>query len=77
MKLSPTQLEKVRYSAEGWTKILNFNFQLMNDSLLYVNALQDVSIVGLADKQVLKYSTGDSKWHNVSSGFLTSTTTTS
>ncbi|HPY64438.1 MAG TPA: hypothetical protein PKW87_07100 [Bacillota bacterium] len=75
MILSPTQLEKLRYSCQGWVAVFNENMERLNDTLLKVASLTDVQLSGLADGDVLRYNSGTKKWVNVKSGFLTTTTT--
>jgi len=76
MKLSATDLERLRFAHQGWNTLYNANINRLNDTYLKISGLLDVSITSLTDKDVLQYNSGISKWENVSSGFLTTTTTT-
>ena len=76
MRLNPSQLETIRFACIGWVNILNDNMKRLNDSLLKISTMQDVNMVGLADKDILWWDTATSKYVNVPSGFLTTTTTT-
>jgi len=62
MTLLSTGLETANYNMPGWEKIYNKNVELLNDTLLKVNALLDVDVSTLQDGQVLTWDAGQSKW---------------
>jgi hypothetical protein len=60
--LSPTNLEKLRWSTQSWTEIMSENMRRLEDNLLYVIALQDVDTAGLADGDILYWNEGAGEW---------------
>jgi len=76
---SSTDLEHVRYAQEAWSRALDSNFNLLNDTLLKVSGMQDVNLSGLADTEVLQWN--GSYFVPVAQGSIdfdvTTTTTTS
>ena len=73
--LSESQLQKTRYSCQGWITALNYNMQRLNDTLLKVSGMLDVDLTSLTDDDVLVYNAGSGKFENINYGFLTTTTT--
>ena len=49
-------------NSTDWATHFDYNMTRLNNTLLYVNALLDVDITGLADGDVLRYNSGTSKW---------------
>ena len=77
MKLS-SGLEYILFSGQSWTGVYNANFQLLEDTLLYLQNLLDVDVTSLADQDVLQWSTASQKLENVPFyDVFPSTTTTS
>jgi predicted S18 family serine protease len=76
--LTPTQLEKLRWSAQSWTEILAENMRRLEDTLLYVTYMQDVNESGLADGDVLQWNEGATEWQmeNWKTIFPSTTSTT-
>ena len=74
-KLSPTQLEKLRYSAQGWNKIHEDNMRKLNDTLLKVSGMLDVDLTSLTNGDVLAWSASKQKFENVPYGSVIPTTT--
>lgn len=75
--LTPTQLVRLRYSCQGWVAVMNANFQRLNDVLLNLSQLHDVSLAGLADHDVLYYDKATTTFRNTPTRtFFTTTTTT-
>ena len=80
-QLSPSGL---RFSAPGdtdWNSQNSYNWTRLNDTLLKLSALLDVEDAGLADGDILRYSSSSSKWECEASpgGYrelITTTTTT-
>lgn len=72
-------LERIRFACQGWGPVFNDNMDRLENTLLKLSNLYDVDITrfgGLADKDVLAWDHTNSLWHNMRSGFLTTTTTT-
>jgi len=76
MRLTKTNLERLRFAHQGWNVLYNANLNRLNGTLLKIFGLTDVNITSLTDKDVLVWNSGTSKWVNLPSGFLTTTTTT-
>lgn len=78
-KLSPTQLEKISYSGQGWTRVMAENMQKLNDTLLKVSGMLDVELTSLQDNDVLRWDAGEQKFKNAAwtEVFSVMTTTTS
>lgn len=79
--LSPSQLQKLRYSCQRWLEVLKTDMNLLDgtgysSSLLSIANLGDVEISGLANNDILRYDSVSGTWKNVPYGFLTTTTTT-
>lgn len=73
--LSESQLQKLRFSCQGWITILDYNMTRLNNTLLKVSGMLDVDLTSLSNNDVLRYNAASGKFENVSYGFLTTTTT--
>ena len=66
------------YGESGWLTHMNYNVQRLNDTLLYLSALLDVDVTGIANGNILKYVSGSGKWEDQTPDWpALSTTTTS
>jgi hypothetical protein len=63
--LSPSGLKVTSaFGESGWATLYNYNWQLLNDTLLKLSGLQDVEITGLADGDVIVWSAAKGKFVN-------------
>ena len=60
--LTDSGLETVTYSQPLWQMIMNKNFQMLNNTLLKINALLDVDTQNLHHGAFLKWSVSTGKW---------------
>ena len=77
MKLS-SGLEYILFSGQSWTGVYNDNFQLLEDTLLYLQNLIDVDVTSLTDQDILQWNQTSGKFENVPfyDVFPSTTTTT-
>lgn len=57
-----TQLEWFDYNLPGWVHVYNKNIDLLNDALLKIKGLQDVSSGYCPDGGLLVWNTTSSRW---------------
>ena len=78
-KFTITELEKLNWSQQSWSEVMRRNMQLLEDTLLKVDAMLDVNLTSLADNDILKWDETSGKFINVpfDNYFSTTTTTTS
>lgn len=74
--LSPSGLRVTDTGDPAWLTNVNYNFTLLNSTLLKLGAMQDVNVAGIANGNVLRYDTGTSKWIPWAPIELAKTTTT-
>ena len=61
--LSPSGLKTVdSYNDLSWADTYNDNFELLNDTLLKLSELLDVSKSGIANGKILAYNAATGKW---------------
>ena len=74
-----TNLERISWGQKGYAKVMRKNINLLNDTLLYVDALLDVDLSSLSDRDILQYNSSTQKFENVSYDtiFPSTTSTTS
>lgn len=53
------------YGASDWVSVHNYNMTRMNDTLLKISGLPDVSIAGLASGHILVYNSTLGKFKNI------------
>jgi len=76
-KHAETQLERLRYGGQSWSKIMSDNAQKLEDTLLKLQGMLDTQITSLTDEDILVYNYGIEKWENIPYSTFFSTTTTS
>ena len=57
--LSPSNLETLDYATPGWSFIFDKNFELLAQTLLKINNLQDVNTTGITNGAVLTWDTDE------------------
>ena len=61
--LSPSGLKTVgAYNVTNWASTYNDNFTLLNNTLLKLSELLDVTKTGIANGKILVYSAATGKW---------------
>ncbi len=75
-KLADTELETIDLNTQGWTEILNDNFRKLNDTLLFVDAMLDVTLTSLSNQDILMWDGPSQKFVNVQFDDLPTTTST-
>lgn len=78
MKKSPSELKKLSFNQQQWNKVMEDNNRLLNDTLLYLENLQDVDLSGIGSYNILKYNSTSEKFEPAAYAevFTTTTTTT-
>lgn len=77
-KHTTTGLERIAWGEKGYAKKLTRNMNLLNDALLYMDAMFDVDFTSLSDRDIIQWNASSQKFENVSydSIFPSTTTTT-
>jgi hypothetical protein len=75
-KFTETGLETLTQGCQNWTKIMETNSRILNDTLLYVDGLLDADISSLSDRDVLVWNATSGKWENRPYHTVIPTTTT-
>ena len=60
--LSPSGLETADYNLPGWVHIFNKNIDKLNETLLKIDAMADVSADDKKDEAFLVWAASSSKW---------------
>lgn len=76
-KLSPTLLETIDFNTQGWTEILNDNFRKLNDNLLFIDSLLDVTLTSLTNQDMLMWDSPSQKFVNMPLAGMPTNTSTS
>lgn len=61
MALLPSNLETLSYASPAWSFIFDKDFELLAQTLLKINALQDVNTTGIAAGAILVWNAATSK----------------
>ena len=77
MKFTASDLEHFRLNAQAWSGLMADNAQRLEDTLLKISGMLDVSLTSLADKDTLRYNASTQKFENVPFYDVFSSTTTS
>lgn len=62
--VQPTLLQKLSFNCQGWNKILETNARLLNDTLLKISGMTDVTLTSLLNGNILVYNLATSKFIN-------------
>ncbi len=75
-KLTASQLERLRWSCQGWVEVMNDFVRALEARLLRLGGLLDCQIVNPQDGDVLVFDAGVGKFRNLPRTDVWTTTTT-
>ena len=78
-KHTETNLERLRYNGQSWSEVMSDNMQKMEDTLLKISGMLDVTLTSLSDGDILRWNATSEKYENLAydTFFSTTTSTTS
>jgi len=77
MKFTETGLEHFRLNAQAWSGIMAATAQELEDNILKLSSMLDVSLTSLTDGDVLRWNASSQKFENVPYYDVFTSTTTS